>query len=81
MGQAWQRRGSASGGNRTCRSGPTTTIRRVEHQLGMTFDGDAELYDRVRPGYPTALFDDLAVLAGVGPGCRLWELGAGTGNA
>jgi SAM-dependent methyltransferase len=47
----------------------------------MTFDGDAELYDRVRPGYPTALFDDLAALAGVGPGCRLLEVGAGTGKA
>jgi len=47
----------------------------------MTFDGDAELYDRVRPGYPTALLDDLAALAGVGPGCRLLELGAGTGKA
>jgi SAM-dependent methyltransferase len=53
----------------------------VEHQLGMTFDEDAELYDRVRPGYPVALFDDLAALAGVGPGCRLLELGAGTGKA
>jgi SAM-dependent methyltransferase len=47
----------------------------------MTFDQDAELYDRVRPGYPVALFDDLAAMAGVGPGCRLLELGAGTGKA
>jgi SAM-dependent methyltransferase len=45
------------------------------------FDEDADLYDRARPGYPTQLFDDLAVLAGVGPGCRLLEIGPGTGKA
>jgi SAM-dependent methyltransferase len=45
------------------------------------FDEDADLYDRVRPGYPAQLFDDLAVLAGVGPGCRLLEIGPGTGKA
>jgi len=45
------------------------------------FDEDAGLYDRVRPGYPAQLFDDLAVLAGVGPGCRLLEIGPGTGKA
>jgi SAM-dependent methyltransferase len=49
--------------------------------LRRTFDGDAELYHRVRPTYPPALFDDLAVLAGVGPGCRLLEIGAGTAIA
>jgi SAM-dependent methyltransferase len=71
-----------SGGNRTCRSGPPITIPRVTHvNLGMTFDGDAELYDRVRPGYPAVLFDELAALTAVGPGCRLLELGAGTGKA
>jgi SAM-dependent methyltransferase len=46
-----------------------------------TFDEAAELYDRVRPGYPPALFDDLARLAGVGPGCRVLEIGPGTGQA
>jgi SAM-dependent methyltransferase len=49
--------------------------------LGLTFDGDADLYDRVRPGYPDRLFDDLGALAGVGPGCRVLEVGAGTGKA
>src|SRR6266545_3833670 len=37
--------------------------------------------DRARPGYPPALFDELAVLAGVGPGCRVLEIGCGTGQA
>ena len=45
------------------------------------FDQAAELYDRARPGYPPALFDQLAVLAGVGPGCRVLEIGCGTGQA
>ena len=50
-------------------------------RLRATFDQAAELYDRVRPGYPPALFDDLAELACVGPGCRLLEIGPGTGQA
>jgi ubiquinone/menaquinone biosynthesis C-methylase UbiE len=54
-------------------------MRRVH--LGRTFDEDAELYDRARPGYPPELFDDLAEVAGTGPGCRVLEVGAGTGKA
>jgi 16S rRNA A1518/A1519 N6-dimethyltransferase RsmA/KsgA/DIM1 with predicted DNA glycosylase/AP lyase activity len=50
-------------------------------RLRATFNEAAELYDRVRPGYPPALFDDLAALAGAGPGCRLLEIGPGTGQA
>jgi SAM-dependent methyltransferase len=46
-----------------------------------TFDQAAELYDRARPGYPAALFDDLAELTGVGPGTRVLEIGPGTGQA
>jgi SAM-dependent methyltransferase len=45
------------------------------------FDEDADLYDRARPGYPARLFDDLADMAAVGPGCRLLEIGPGTGKA
>ncbi|WP_079189750.1 class I SAM-dependent methyltransferase [Actinacidiphila paucisporea] len=50
-------------------------------RLSRVFDEDAELYDRARPGYPPGLFDDLAELAGTGPGCRVLEVGAGTGKA
>lgn len=50
-------------------------------QLSRTFDEDAELYDRARPGYPPELFDDLTAVAGLGPGCRVLEVGAGTGKA
>jgi SAM-dependent methyltransferase len=49
--------------------------------LRRTFDEDAALYDRVRPRYPDAMFDDLAHLAGMGRGCRVLEIGAGTGIA
>ena len=50
-------------------------------RLRVVFDQDAERYDRARPGYPSAVFDDLAALAGIGPGCRVLEIGCGTGQA
>lgn len=56
-------------------TGPNREQRRT------TFDGAAALYDRARPGYPPAVFDDLAALAGLGPGARVLEIGAGTGKA
>ena len=52
-----------------------------QQRLRQTFNEDAELYDRARPGYPPALFDDLAELACIGPGCRVLEIGCGTGQA
>ncbi|MET0134369.1 MAG: class I SAM-dependent methyltransferase [Kibdelosporangium sp.] len=50
-------------------------------RLRTTFGEDAERYDRRRPGYPPALFDDLAVLTPAGPGARVLEIGTGTGLA
>ena len=50
-------------------------------RLRVTFDEDAERYDRARPGYPPAVFDDLAALAEIGPGSRVLEIGCGTGQA
>jgi len=49
--------------------------------LRQTFDEAAELYDHARPGYPAALFDDLAALACIGLNCRVLEIGCGTGQA
>jgi SAM-dependent methyltransferase len=49
--------------------------------LRRVFDEAAELYDQARPGYPAALFDDLAEVASIGPGCRVLEIGPGTGQA
>lgn len=51
------------------------------NSLRTTFDEDASLYDRARPGYPSAVYDDLWRLAGLGPGSRLVEIGPGTGQA
>jgi SAM-dependent methyltransferase len=50
-------------------------------ELRRTFNQAAEQYERARPTYPPALFDDLARLAGIGPGCRVLEIGCGTGQA
>lgn len=50
-------------------------------RLRATFDGVAELYDEARPGYPEALFDDVAALSGIPPGGRILEIGCGTGKA
>lgn len=46
-----------------------------------TFDEVPELYNRNRPRYPDALFDDLVSLAGIDPGARILEIGCGTGQA
>ncbi|GAA1960716.1 class I SAM-dependent methyltransferase [Kitasatospora viridis] len=50
-------------------------------RLRLTFTEDAELYDRVRPGYPARLFDDLARYAELGARSRVLEVGCGTGKA
>jgi SAM-dependent methyltransferase len=55
--------------------------REQAERLRTTFTEDAERYDRARPGYPAAMYDDLARLAGIGPGCRVLEIGCGTGQA
>ena len=49
--------------------------------LRRTFDEDAVRYDRARPAYPEALFDDLALGARLAPGSRVLEIGSGTGQA
>lgn len=46
-----------------------------------TFGEDAELYDRARPGYPEALYDDLEHLTALGVEKRVLEIGCGTGQA
>ena len=50
-------------------------------RLRTVFDDVAEAYDRARPTYPAAVFDDLAELAGLQPGARLVEIGCGPGKA
>ena len=55
-----------------------TTHRR---SLGRVFDEVPDLYDRMRPGYPPALFRDLAHITGIGTGSNVLEVGCGTGQA
>jgi SAM-dependent methyltransferase len=50
-------------------------------RLKVTFDEDAELYNRVRPGYPEQLFNDLFALGGLRPDSAVAEIGCGTGQA
>lgn len=50
-------------------------------RLRLTFNEDALLYDRARPGYPEELFDDLVALSGLPSGGRVLEIGCGTGQA
>jgi SAM-dependent methyltransferase len=47
----------------------------------LAFGRVAELYDRARPSYPPAVIDALLEHAGLGPGARIVEVGAGTGKA
>ena len=49
-----------------------------EHRF--VFGEVADLYDRVRPGYPEALVDDVLGFCGL-PAPRVLEVGAGTGKA
>jgi ubiquinone/menaquinone biosynthesis C-methylase UbiE len=49
--------------------------------LRSTFDRTALLYDKVRPGYPEELFEDVVSLSGVPAGGRVLEVGCGTGQA
>jgi SAM-dependent methyltransferase len=54
---------------------------RDRERLRQTFGTVAELYDRARPTYPAAVFDDIAELASLEPGSRVLEIGPGTGKA
>lgn len=54
---------------------------RDREALRRTFGSVAELYDRARPEYPAAVFDDLVELTGLRAGSRVLEIGPGTGQA
>ncbi len=45
------------------------------------YDRIARRYDRARPNYPDALFDDIVAYADLAAGARILEIGCGTGQA
>lgn len=49
--------------------------------LRHTFNNDAELYHRIRPHYPSALFESLIATTKLPKKARLLEIGPGTGQA
>jgi len=51
------------------------------HHLRETFNQRADLYDRIRPGYPDALVDDVIALSEIPKQGRILEIGCGTGKA
>ena len=53
----------------------------TREQRRLSFNDIADLYARARPGYPSALIDDVIRGAGLRPGSRILELGSGPGNA
>lgn len=46
-----------------------------------SYDKIAQLYDRARPRYPAALFDDIIAYADLPADARILEIGCGTGQA
>jgi SAM-dependent methyltransferase len=50
-------------------------------RLAATFDGVAELYQRVRPTYPGELYDHLLQVTRLPAGAAVLEVGPGTGQA
>lgn len=49
--------------------------------LEKSFDGLADAYDEVRPGYPEAVFDRIVEYGGLDASSSLLEVGTGTGKA
>ena len=50
-------------------------------RLRKTFTDASDLYDRMRPTYPPAVFDELAAFGQLRPASRVLEVGCGTGQA
>jgi SAM-dependent methyltransferase len=59
----------------------TTPPNGSARRLRLTFDEEAERYDRIRPRYPPEVFDEIERLGGLTRGSRVLEIGSGTGQA
>lgn len=54
----------------------------IERAVGRrAFGSDPAAYDRARPDYPPRVYELLINRCGLGPGVRMFEIGAGTGTA
>jgi SAM-dependent methyltransferase len=53
----------------------------VERDRARVFGEVADEYERIRPGYPAALYDDVLAYARLGGTAAAIEVGAGTGKA
>ncbi len=49
--------------------------------LGWTFDTVSKQYEKLRPGYPQELYEDVFRYGAIGPGSRAVEVGIGGGQA
>jgi len=56
-------------------------MRKEAEYLRTTFNNSAEWYDRIRPGYPEALVEDVISLSRIPARGRILEIGCGTGKA
>lgn len=54
---------------------------RFDNEIGLRFDSVAERYHEMRPRYPDDIWNALFQTAGLRPGARVLEIGAGTGIA
>ena len=53
----------------------------MNQERRFTFDQVADAYDKYRPTYPDAMFDELTARAGVTPHSKILEIGSGTAKA
>jgi SAM-dependent methyltransferase len=60
---------------------PMSDLWRVANQASQRFGAQALDYDRFRPRYPEAVFDDIMEIANLSEGAATIEVGAGTGTA
>ena len=56
-------------------------MRKDSEYLRTTFNSSAGWYDRIRPGYPERLIDDVISLSAIPPRGQILEIGCGTGKA
>jgi len=52
-----------------------------KRNLRSTFDQDASLYEKARPGYPDALFEDIIEFSKISDHGKILEIGCGTAQA